>query len=205
MNLHKVMLLARIAFMFFHVLVFGWQVTTILAQATDEIHYTFTQTDTSYIFYGNFHLSADPKCLLDICFDPEHLIELAPDAREVTLTSQGSKWNQLRYTYRKYLFFENTSLWDRQLDEDKLRVNFSLAWSENNLSVMPHIRSSSGFYQITPENEYSLVEYYQMCIVTDISLTGFYIDNTKKEAINFLHRFSAYARDHCNMSKSIDR
>ena len=197
----------RLILAVFSVMVLLWPTTIIpfpvIANQEDEIHYHFTQTDSGYSFYGSFKLFADPKCILAICFNPDDLIKLAPDAKEVTLTGQGSDWNQLRYTYRKYLFFENSSVWNRQLDEDRFRVDFSLVWSENNLSIMPEIVSSSGFYQISLENDLVLVEYYQSCIITEVSLSGFYIDNMKKEAASFLQRFSEYAGDHCNVSKSM--
>ncbi|MCU0369784.1 MAG: hypothetical protein MUC31_00055 [Bacteroidales bacterium] len=199
---HKSLIPGRMPLVYLSVFVFLWQSTSSLAQEPEEIQFLFTQTDTSYTFDGSFKLVADPECLLAICFNPDDLIKLAPDAKGVTLTGQGDNWNQLRYTYRKFLFFENTTLWQRQLDEEKLRVDFSLVRSENNRSVMPEVRSSSGFYQINPENDHVLVEYYQSCIISNVSLSGFYIDSMKKEAIRFLLRFLEYAHDHCKSEQS---
>jgi hypothetical protein len=202
MKAHINLVSGRMSLVYFSVFVLLWQSSKSMAQNPDEIQYRFTQTDTSYAFYGRFKLAANPECLLAVCFNPDDLVKLAPDAKEVTLTGQGDNWNRLRYTYRKFLFFENTTLWQRHLDEEKLRVDFSLVRSENNRAIMPEVKSSSGFYQINPENDHVLVEYYQSCIISDGSLSGFYIDSMKTEAISFLLRFLEYAHDHCTKEQS---
>ena len=95
---------------------------TSLAQIPSPIHYKFTQTDSNYTFYGSFKIKADPECLLDILFNYKHIKALAVDAKEVVLIDQGKNWNQISFTYQKYIFFKNKSIWHRVLHEEDKRV-----------------------------------------------------------------------------------
>jgi hypothetical protein len=170
---------------------------TIFAQEANAIHYEFAQTDSSYSFYGTFKIRACPNCLFDICFDYRHISKLAPDAKEVRLMDQGTNWNRISYTYQKYIFFKNTSLWHRKISPEKQRVDFSLISSTNNLAIMPRLISSSGFYQVNEQGENFIVEYYHECQLTKSSITKSYLGKARKEAIQFIQRFSEYANKIC--------
>ena len=174
----------------------------ICVEEPDDVQYKFTQTDSSYTFYGSFRINANPECLLEISFNYEHIRALAPDAEEVRLIDKGNNWNQISYTYQKFTFFKNKTVWHRVLNEENQRVDFTLVSSENNLSIMPRMISSKGFYQIKQQGEYSIVEYYQQCQLREGLITKLYLDSAKKEAIKFLHRFFKYADSFCNKSES---
>jgi hypothetical protein len=174
-----------------------------VSEKENDIQYIFKQTDSSYSFYGRFKIKADPNCLLEISFNYEDIRSLAANAKEVLLIDSGNNWNQISYTFHGYFFFENTSVWLRKLDMEKQRVDFTLVSSENNLSLMPRLISSSGYYMITQENECVVVEYYQECWLTEKSITKFYISRLKNEAIKFIYLFSEYAGENCGRSSSI--
>jgi hypothetical protein len=176
----------------------------IFAEEANDIQFKFTRTDSGYSFYGSFKINADPKCLLEISFNYEHIRALAPDAKEVLLIDQGSNWNQISYTYQKFIYFENKSVWYRKLNKEKQRVDFILVSSINNQTIVPRMISSSGYYQIKPQGEYIIVEYYQQCQLTESSLTKKYLSKVKKEAIKFMHKFSEYANEFCSCSTSIE-
>ena len=167
------------------------------AKEENDVQYYFTQSDSSYSFYGSFKIMADPGCLLEISFNFEHIRALAMDAKEVLLIDSGNDWNQVSYTYRKYIFFENTTTWHRKLDREKQRVDFNLVSSENNLAIIPRLCSSSGFYQVKEEGEEVSVEYYQQCQLERSSLDRAYLNRVKQEAVIFLKAFSEYAQVHC--------
>jgi hypothetical protein len=171
---------------------------TVFAQEANDIQYEFAQTDSSYSFYGTFKIKAYPECLLDICFGYRHICELVPDAKEVRLMNQGINWNQISYTYQKYILFENISVWYRKISREKQRVDFNLISSKNNMAIMPKVISSSGYYQITKQDENATVEYYQQCRITKSSMTRSYLGRVQKEAIQFLRRFSDYANAICS-------
>jgi hypothetical protein len=175
----------------------------LFAQEPNDLKYEFTQTDSSYTFYGSFKVNADPKCLLEISFDYKHIRALAPDAKEVQLIDQGSNWNQISYTYQKFGIFENKTVWHRILNKKKQRVDFTLLSSENNRTIIPRMISSSGFYQIKHQKEYLILEYYQQCQLTKELITKLYLNKAKEEAIKFIHRFSEYARAFCINSTSM--
>jgi len=174
----------------------------LLAQEPNDLKYEFTQTDSSYSFYGSFKIKANPKCILDISFNYKHIRALALDAKEVQLIDQGSNWNQISYTYQKYIIFKNKTVWHRILNEENQRVEFTLVSSENNQTIMPRMISSSGFYQVKQQGEYFIVEFYQQCQATEKSITKLYLNRMKKEAIKFMHEFSEYASTCCNNSTS---
>lgn len=169
----------------------------IFAEEVNDIQYKFIQNNSGYSFFGTFRINANPKCLLEISFNYEHIRALAQDAKEVLLIEQGIDWNKISYTYERSLYFENRSVWHRTLNREKQRVNFILVSSENNRTVMPRIISSSGFYQIKLQEDYIIVEYYQECQLSESSLIKLYLNKVKKEAMKFMHDFLVYAKDHC--------
>jgi len=173
---------------------------TTFAKEPVDIKYTFTQTDSTYSFSGSFKIKANPNCLLDICFQHEHISALAPDAKEVLLINEKNDWNQISYTYQKFIYFENKSVWNRKLDKENKRVGFTLISSKNNHAIMPKMVSSSGYYQISMEDEEIIVKYFQQCQLTKSSLTNLYLNRVKKEALQFMYRFLEYANTTCNDS-----
>jgi uncharacterized lipoprotein YehR (DUF1307 family) len=173
---------------------------TSFAKKPDDIKYTFTQTDSTYSFSGSFTIKANSNCLLDICFQHEHISALAPDAKEVLIKDQGNDWNQISYTYQKFIYFENKSVWNRKLDKENMRVDFTLISSKNNHAIMPRMVSSSGYYQISMQDEEIIVKYFQECQLTKSSITNLYLNRVKKEALQFMHRFLEYANTICNNS-----
>jgi len=172
------------------------------AQEHNDINYNFTQSDSSYTFYGSFRVDANPECLLEVSFEYKHVKALNHEAKEVKLIDQGSNWNQISYTYQKFTFFKNKTVWHRILNEEYRRVDFTLVSSENNQSIMPRRISSSGYYQIKQHGEYFIVEYYQQCQLTEELITKLYLNRAKKEAIKFMYKFSEYASTFCNNSRS---
>lgn len=173
---------------------------TTFAKEPDDINYTFTQTDSTYTFSGSFKIKANLSCLLAICFYHEHILTLAPDAKAVQLVDQGNNWNQISYTYQKYIYFENKSLWHRILDTENQRVDFTLIKNENNLAIMPKMISSSGFYRISKYGQKYSVDYFQQCQLEKSPITNLYLNRAKKEAIQFILRFSEYATTICGDS-----
>lgn len=172
------------------------------AEEPDDIQYIFERTDSSYTFYGCFKINATPDCLLEISFNHKHIQALALDAKEVLLIDQGSNWNQISYTYQKFTFFKNKTVWHRVLNKANQRVDFTLMSSENNQTIMPRMISSSGFYQVKQEGDYFIMEYYQQCQLTEKLITKLYLNSVKKEAIKFMLTFSEYAHTYCDMSTS---
>ncbi len=169
----------------------------VSAQENREIIWNFTRSDTGYFFNGSFKLIADPACVLNLCFEYDHIRALAPDAQAVTLEDMGPCWNRIAYVYRKYYIFRNKSLWNRVLDTTKQRVDFTLLSSINNLSVMPVMISSSGYYKVSSRNDTTTVEYYQQCRLRGAPLTSFYMKKAEEEALHFMQRFYEYAVAHC--------
>ena len=70
--------------------------------------------------------------------------------------------------------------------------------NRNNINIVPEMLSSTGYYQIRPEEEGCRVEYFQECKVKTGLLKDIYINNAKKEAIKFLQEFKEYIERTCD-------
>lgn len=184
----------RIALILF---LLGESFVILKAQYDDKIYYKFTQTDSTYTFYGYFHVKVKSDCLIDICYNKEHIEALAVDAKDVSIVKQGENWNRLSYTYIKLKYFENQSVWQRTRDLEKKRIDFVMLSSKNSHSIMPKMIESSGYYKITDMDGYCKVEYSQKCELTKVAITKLQMNIVKKGATEFLYRFKKYALKIC--------
>ncbi len=178
---------------------------SLVAQELNDINYIFTQSDSSYTFYGSFRVDSNAECLLAISFEYKHVKALNREATEVILIDSGNNWNKISFTYQTLGLLKNESIWFRVLDKENKTVEFNLLSSINNSSLMPEITSSSGFFKLRSEEEYYIMEYYQECVLTEKMLTKLYINQAQKEAIKFMHKLSGYAKTICNNSTSINK
>ncbi|HRZ42098.1 MAG TPA: hypothetical protein P5228_05280 [Bacteroidales bacterium] len=167
----------------------------------DNIYYTFTHTDTTYAFYGRFKIDARLDCVMQLCFNFQHIREMAADASKVELIGEGENWNKIKYTYELYPLYKNESIWYRKKDLENQRINFTLISSKNNRSFMPTVISSSGYYRFRQVQGTVWVEYFQQCRFTRSYLISFYLNFLKGKAVDFLHVFYDYSRNHCSNVK----
>lgn len=172
----------------------------VFARESDSICYSFSQTDTTYSFYGRFEVVAEAACVIHICFDYEHIKALALDASKVELIEEGEDWNEIKYTYQQFPFYKNESLWHRTIDREGTSVYFTLISSKNNHSYMPRMISSSGYYKVSRLEGVLVVEYFQQCRLTKGFLSTLYQYSMKKKAVEFLHVFKNYSQTHCKSS-----
>lgn len=172
----------------------------VFARESDSVFYSFSQTDTSYTFYGRFSVVAESACVMHICFNYEDIKALAPDAERVELIDEGENWNKIKYNYHQFMFYKNESLWYRTFDRENSRVDFTLISSKNNRPFMPRMISSSGYYKVSQLNGILSVEYYQECSLTKSYLTSMYQSYAKKKAVEFLYLFRDYSQSHCNIT-----
>lgn len=161
-------------------------------------NYEFIQEDTSYSFRGSFVIKAELNCLISIAYDFEHVIQYNSGAKSIELIQQGENWYKVSYTYRKLIIFENTSIWRRTLKRDEQKILFEMISNKSNISIVPEVLSSLGYYQIKPEQEGYRVEYFQECKLKPGFLKDTYINKAKKEAIKFLLEFKKYVERTCD-------
>jgi len=189
-------------------LLFTWLIImgqpAIFASGPDDIQYKFTQTDSTLSFYGSFKTNKNPGCLLEIFLNYNHIKALAPDIMEVQLIDQGNNWNRIEYKFQKFIFFENISVWHRELDREKQRLDFNLVSSVNNQVAMPKMIASSGFYHVKKQGVDLIVEYYQQCQLTKSIITNLYLKILRNEAIHFIKKLSEYSDTNCSDMPVID-
>jgi hypothetical protein len=182
-------------------LLFPWLIVivppVVFVNGKNDIQCKFTQTDSTLSFYGSFKTNKRPACLLEIFLNYNHIKALAPDAIEVQLIEQGNNWNRIRYKFQKFFFFENISVWQRNLDREKQRLDFTLVSSANNQVIMPEMIASSGFYNVKKQGEDLIVEYYQQCQLTKSLITNLYLKILRNEAIHFIENLSEYSNANC--------
>ena len=162
------------------------------------LEYEFIQSDNNYSFRGRFIVKAEFECLINVIFDFEHISNYASGAKSLEKKRQGENWYDVTYTYRKLLIFENQSTWRRTLKRNKGKVVFEMISSRNNLSIIPEVIYSKGYYQINNENEGYSVEYFQEFKINPGILKYSYIYEAKKGAIKFLQEFKEYIEKTCD-------
>ena len=101
----------------------------IYGSSTEELQYHFSQDDSSYSFHGSFIVEAELACLISLVYDFEHISKYASGATAVELIRQEDNWTEVRYTYRKFIFFENKSTWRRTLNRDDHELVFEMRHS----------------------------------------------------------------------------
>jgi len=163
-----------------------------------ELDYKFIQYDNNYSFRGRFIVKAEFDCLMNVIYNFEHISNYTSGAKSIELVRQGENWYEVTYTYRKFLIFENQSTWRRTLKRDAGKVVFEMISSKNNLSIIPDVISSAGYYQIKNEKDSYRVEYFQECKLKPGLLKDTYINKAKKEAIKFLQVFKKYISKTCD-------
>jgi hypothetical protein len=163
-----------------------------------EFDYEFIQKDTYYSFRGRFIVKAEPDCLINLIYNFKNISKYSSGAKSIELVRQGENWYDVTYPYRKLLIFENQSTWRRTLKRDEGKVVFEMISSKNNLSIIPDVIYSAGYYQIKNEKDSYRVEYFQECQLKPGLLKSTYINKAKKEAIKFLQEFKEYIEKTCD-------
>jgi len=169
----------------------------LYGSSIEEVKFNFYQNDSAYSFRGSFIVEAELDCLISLVFDFEHISKYASGATSVEQLRQEGSWTVVSYTYRRFLFFENESIWRRTLYRDKQELVFEMISSENNLKIMPEMLFSRGYYRISPAEKGYRMEYFQECSLKPAFLKDSYIRTVKKEAIEFLQEFREYIIKTC--------
>lgn len=157
----------------------------------------FTKNGNSYSFQGNFQVTAEFGCLMDVVYEFEHISMFAAGAESVQLLDAGENWQVVAYTYRGLLFLENHSTWRRTLDRQGQSVAFELIASNSNTRLLPRVRSSHGYYRIEDKGESYRLEYFQKCQLEGGILRDTYMERARKEAEIFMQEFKAYVENTC--------
>lgn len=171
--------------------------TLLYAGENKEFDYEFVQQDTYYSFRAGFPVKCDPDSLIELIY-PFKNISNYSSAQAVELVREGDNWYEVTFIYRKFFIFENQSTWRRTLKRNEGKIVFEMISSKNNLSIMPDIMSSTGYYQIIKDKDGYREEYLQECRLKPGLLKAAFIDQAKKEAIKFLQEFKEYVERNCD-------
>jgi hypothetical protein len=163
----------------------------------NDFEYEFIHDDTCYSFRGSFIVKTEPDCVFNLIHNFNNISDYSLDAKSIKLVRQGDNWYDVTFIYRKFLIFENQSTWRRILCRNDYKIDFIMLSNKNNSTILPKIISSSGYYQIHPETENCLVEFYQECKLKSGFLKNIYIKEAKKEAVRFLKEFKGYIQKSC--------
>jgi hypothetical protein len=179
-------------------LLLAWPV--IVLAESDElngVYYHFSQDDASYTFRGSFFVELTPACLIHVLYDFEHLVKFVTNADSIVLLRQGENWYEVRYTYRG-LLFGNKSTYRKTLKQEEQKITFEMIASEQHGPLVPKVLYSTGYYEIKPEKEGCLVEYFQEARVESKMLNEIYFHLVRKEAVNFLKDLKQYVERSCH-------
>jgi hypothetical protein len=162
----------------------------------NNVFYEFSQSDDRYTFYGSFFTMSDPDDLLHILYDFEHLTKFVTSADLIVLLRQGRNWYEVGYVYRK-LLLETKFTFRKTLIREKQKITFELIACEQGDPTFPKILSSSGYYEIIPEEKGFRVTYYEEVRMGSKLSNGVYSLMAKKEAVKFIQTLKKYVERKC--------
>jgi hypothetical protein len=169
----------------------------VLSGDENGLDYKFSQAESSYTFYANFNIQADPDCLINLIYNFDNISNYSSAAESVELIREGDDWYEITFTYRKYLFFKHRSTWRRTLNRQKNKIDFILLSSTDNSGIVPEMVSSSGYYQINSREENCQILYHQTCTLKPGILLNAYMNAGRKAAIDFIYEFKEYIEKNC--------
>ena len=172
----------------------------LLLQAESEtskgIHYEFNHADSCYSFLGRFDINTELDCLFDVLYNFNHLKNIIPNAKSITLVQQEKNWYDVEYTFST-LLLTNKSVYRKTLQSDQKKILFEMISFEQNTGLLPKMLSSSGYYSINGDSTGYTVEYFQECTLTSSILKNIYTNKAKKESIKFMQRLKEYLKKSC--------
>lgn len=139
----------------------------LYADQFDGFEFQFTEEGLHYSFLGSFLVSGIEDCLMEVVYDFQHISRYAAGAKSMEKGREGANWYEVTYTYQKYFIFRNKSTWHRTLNRAGRRVDFEMTASKNNLRIIPELLSSTGYYQLSKEQQGYRLEYFQECFISD--------------------------------------
>jgi hypothetical protein len=161
-----------------------------------DLRYDFSHDETKYRFEGSFRIPAEADCLLRILFKFDHLKNYVTHTESATLDKSGENWQEVTYQYQN-LFYKARSTFRRILNSSENRVEYRLIHLEEGGMIRPGILSISGYYGVSDEDGSRRVTFFQQGELAAGMLSGFYFNNAKKVAVNFLKEIEGYAESHC--------
>jgi len=163
----------------------------------EELDFEFVREKNYYSFQGRIVVKTDLDCLISILYDFKHLASIESSANSIVLIREGENWYEACHIFKKF-FFKHESIWRKTLKQDEQRIVFEMISHKHNSGLMPKILSSTGYYQIKPEEEGYKVEYFQECTLKSALLKSAYISKAKKEAIKFMWELKEYIEKTCH-------
>jgi hypothetical protein len=157
-----------------------------------DFTYEFDQGEDSCTFKGNFTIKAVPDSMLEIAYDINHIAEYTLSAKSLALVQQGENWYDVVYTYQDLLLFENQSVWRRTINRAENIIAFEMISTCNNLTIIPELLSSTGYYQFKTDNDSCLVEFFQEFQLSPGLFNEAYYRKAEKEGIKFLGVFKDF-------------
>ena len=163
----------------------------------EKLDYEFVREENYYSFRGRIAVKTDLDCLINILYDFKHLASIESSANSIVLLREGENWYEACHIFKE-LFYKHESIWRKTLKREEKRIVFEMISHKHNSGLMPEILSSSGYYQIKPEEEGYKVEYFQECTLKSALLKSAYISRAKKEAIKFMRELKEYIEKTCH-------
>ncbi len=164
----------------------------IIIQAA-ELDGHFSVEDKKYIVDYSFNSTCSESLILNICYDFGHLLNFA--AQEHTKIKQidlnGDQYTVV-YEYN-YLFYRNRTTYLKTIEPRTNRINFYMLDFAQNISILPNVVESYGYYEVTSDAQGHAVRYFQETIL-DTELRGFYLTYVRSRTEDFLRKFEDYIR-----------
>lgn len=162
----------------------------------DGPDYEFTKDENCYIFKGSFRVKGEADSLLLQVFEPAKIIEYSINVSSIEILQQADCWYDVEFLYEDFWVYKNFSTWRRTYNKAENTIYFYLLASEGNMSFIPEIDASEGYYRITPENDECCVEVFVNCCLKAGILKDIYYKKAEEDAVEFLKIFQKFLSAH---------
>ncbi len=149
----------------------------------------------AYTVTYSFMTDCPPDSLLQAFLQPVHIVSCMKRANlHMEVVDSAQLHNRIEYTY-SYFISRLALRFNRSADTLARRVSFTLeASTTTGSSIVPTVRSSRGYYAITPQGDSCRVDYWQETSL-DRDLTDLYIFFIRRDTRRVLHNQERYANN----------
>lgn len=156
----------------------------------------------TYTVTYSFTTDCPPESLLQAFLQPAHIVACMKRANlHMEVMDSALLHNRIVYTY-SYIISKLRLRFNRSADTIARRVRFTMeACSTSGSSIVPTVRSSQGYYEITPQGDSCRVDYWQQTTI-DRDLIDFYIFFIRRDTRRVLHNQERYVNHRERWAKS---
>lgn len=160
------------------------------------VRYEEAREGGELVFSGSFSLAADPDRVLQVLFDPDHLVRFMTIPSSVEILERGDEWQRVAYRYHAFLV-PMRAVFVRTLKRADRRIDFEMQENRPQLPLLPRVASYRGHYQLEPRVNDCHVEYHQRLSVSPWPAALLLARRSRRDLVSFLQSTKLYLAELC--------